>query len=259
MTTLSFFFYFSKVFHFIIDPLSWMFFLIIIALLLKDPIKKRRILKMALFIFWIFTNAFTSNEAARVWEFKPRELDSLGVYKAGIVLGGLSYYDREYNRIVFRGCPDRLMQALSLYKQKKIQKIIFSGGSGYIHDDQQTEGVFVYQYLRSLNIPPEDLVFENTSRNTRENAKNTKIIIDSLGWKDEKMLLITSCNHMMRARGCFNRVNIKTDLYPVDRIGMERQFYAEKFILPSMEALVVWRQVIHEFFGYITYKIAGYI
>lgn len=253
------FFIFSKLLHFLLEPLIWVFALLLVAVWLKDQTKKRRMLKTALLLFWLSTNSFFSNEMARIWEFKPRDLDSTTTYKAGIILGGTSFYDKEYNRIVFRGCPDRILQAIALYKTKKINKIIFTGGSGYLSDSSQTEGTYVYEYLRSLDIPAEDLIFENKSRNTRENALFTKQVIDSLQWTDERFLLITSCNHMLRARGCFNRVKITSDLYPVDRIAQERRYTIESLFLPNIEALVVWRQVLHEIFGYTTYKIAGYI
>lgn len=256
---MNIFFIASKILHFLLEPLTWVFVFLLFSLWLKDQTKKRRFLKTALILFWIATNSFLSNEMARIWEFKPRDLDSASVYKAGIVLGGTSFYDKEFNRIVFRGCPDRILQALSLYKTGKIDKIIFTGGSGYLSDPTQTEGKYVYQYLRSLDIPEEDLIFENNSRNTRENALFTKELIDSLAWSDDKFLLITSSNHMLRARGCFNRVKIQSDLYPVDRIAFERKYSIESMLFPNIEALVVWRQVLHEFFGYTTYKIAGYI
>jgi len=249
----------SKVLQFLLDPLLWILVLLLLTLFVQDQRRKRRLLRITILFFFLATNRFLSNEMARIWEFKPREVDSTIVYKGGIVLGGIGYYDSEYQCFIFRDGADRLTQAVRLYKTGKIQKIIFTGGSGFLNDSMQTEGVYVHRYLKNLQIPEDDMIFEYESRNTHENAKYTSVLLKKLKLDQERFLLITSCNHMLRARGCFNHVKIETDPYPVDRIATKRVYSLEALFLPNQEALGIWRQILHEVFGYVTYKMAGYI
>ena len=46
-------------------------------------------------------------------------------YDVGIVLGGsMRYYDQSVDRVVYSSSVDRLLQALQLYHDKKIKKIL---------------------------------------------------------------------------------------------------------------------------------------
>ncbi len=253
------FFIFSKILHFFLEPLSWVFFVLIVGIVIKDQRRKIRLLKWALGVLFVISNPFLSNEFARIWEFKPRVIEENTTFKAGIVLGGMCYKDKESGNVIFKNGTDRLMQALKLYHEKKIEKIIISGGSGMLTDTSQKEAVFIYEYLQSIQFPMQDVIIESKSRNTRENAKYTKQMIDSLQWQEEKFLLITSANHMKRAKGCFNKVKILSSPYPVDRIAFGRRYNFETLFVPDMHAIFVWRQFLHEIIGYITYKMAGYI
>ncbi len=253
------FFVLSKILKYLTEPFFWVLLLLLISFFVKDQLKKRRYFIKALWLLFIVTNTFLSNEMALIWEYKAKIVPDTTQYEAGIVLGGMSYYDKEFNRLIFKAGNDRLMQAIKLYKEKKIKKILFSGGSGYLSDKTQIEGKYIEEYLLGIGIPREDLIVEKKSKNTRENALFTKQVLDSLGMSDKKFLLITSANHMMRSKGCFNKVKIDSDPYPVDRIAHEGKYSWDAFIIPDLGALHLWNQVLHEMVGYVTYKIVGYI
>lgn len=253
------FFVLSKILKYLTEPFFWILFLLLMAFFKKNQITKRRFFINALWMIFVFSNTFLANEMALIWETKTRTIGDSVQYDVGIVLGGMSYYDKEYDRLIFKSGNDRLMQAIRLYKEKKIKKIFFSGGSGYLSDDTQIEGKFIEDYLLTIGIPREDLLVECKSKNTHENALFSKNYMDSLHLTNQKLLLITSSNHMTRSIACFKKVNLEVDPYPVDRIAHERKYTWDAFIIPDVNAYYLWNQVIHELVGYVTYKTVGYI
>src|ERR1035437_2133665 len=96
------FWYISK----ILIPLSgiwfWIALLLLIALLTKNPKRKRKILISTLVFFMFLLNSGIIASFIRVWEVKPTPIQSINKpYKYGIVLGGFAAYDTEYKGIEF--------------------------------------------------------------------------------------------------------------------------------------------------------------
>ena len=54
-----------------------------------------------------------------------------------------------------------------------------------------------------MGIPENDIIIENKSRNTHENAFYTAQLFEKNGFSKSNNLLITSSMHMRRAQACF--------------------------------------------------------
>ena len=54
-----------------------------------------------------------------------------------------------------------------------------------------------------MGIPENDIIIENKSRNTHENAFYTGQLFEKNGFSKSNNLLITSSMHMRRAQACF--------------------------------------------------------
>ena len=212
---------------------------------------------LSISLLYIFSNAFLQNEVMRLWELKPRKYQELKVYDAGIVLGGMLWYDKEFDRLQFTRSTDRAVQAIELYKRGIIKKIFFTGGSGSILHPDMKEGIFAKRFLITMGIPEQDILIENESNNTRENALFTKRIIDK-EIPDGKFLLITSAFHMRRSLGCFEQVGMKPDYYTSDRYSGPRKFEFDYLFMPNSQAFEEWKMLLHEIVGYVVYKISGY-
>lgn len=251
------FFIISKVLNFLIKPLVWLVFSMLLTLLTKHPAKKRNRILFSIFIFWFFSNTFTYELAYRIWEPENTQQEHL-VYDYGIVLGGMSYYNEELDQISFLRASDRLLQAMEAYKAGKIKKIIITGGSGSIlHHEIQCEGNYLCDFLERMGIPADDIISEAQSKNTRENAVFTKEILDKR-WGD-KYLLFTSAFHMRRSEACFSRVGMSVDTHVTDSyIGRPRNFFG-KLLIPNDEAITAWTMIIKEWVGYVAYWATGYI
>src|SRR5205085_7732741 len=102
-----------------------------------------------------------------------------------------------------------------------------------------------------------DIITENQSKNTYENALFSSRILKQ-DFKGEKILLITSAFHMKRTMECFKKQGIMGDPYSVDEHSGMIQWMPNKSIIPDAEVLEGWDILMHEWVGYLSYKIMGY-
>ena len=252
------FFIFSKILAFLITPLTWVFTLFIIALFVKDKLRKKRLLITALVLLYAFSNSFLVDEAMRAWGLTTPDLKPTQKYKYAIVLGGMTWYDARQDKPQFMRSSDRLMQALPLLGTKQIQKIIITGGSGSINHPEEKEAAILKNYLLKCGYADSTIIIENESRNTRENALFTKHLMDILHMKDSA-LFITSAFHLRRAIGCFEKAGIKNIVvYPTDRYSGPRKFEFDHLFIPNTSALETSTLLLHEITGWFIYKIKGY-
>ena len=252
------FFILSKILSFVITPIIWIITLLLFAVFSKEEKRKRKTLVWALGLTMFFSNSFIFTECARMWEVPATPYENLKTYDYGIVLGGTSVNDEELNRVQFFRGVDRLIQAIDIYKRGHIKKIIFTSGSGRILKPEMKEAALVKPYLLKMGVAEEDLIIENESQNTRENAVFTKKMIDSLQLKGN-YLMITSAFHMRRGQACFKKVGIDSDSYSTDRYAGPRKFEFDHVFIPNVSAIHDWNNLIHEWMGYVTYKLMGYI
>ncbi|MFC5269813.1 YdcF family protein [Adhaeribacter terreus] len=253
------FFYLSKLLDFLLLPIVWIFILLLLGLILKNPLHRKRFLIAAIGLLLFLSNPFLINEALLAWEKPPVPIKELSVYDAGIVLTGITSGDRSpHDRVYFNKGADRIMHALQLYREGKIRKIIISGGSGAILERYATEADELRKVLQMANVPESDILVENRSRNTRENALYTKeLLIKNPELKTT--LLITSAFHMRRSEGCFRKAGLKPDIFPADFYTIDRSFTPDDLLLPQEYCLHYWSVLVHEMVGFCMYKVLGYI
>jgi uncharacterized SAM-binding protein YcdF (DUF218 family) len=193
-----------------------------------------------------------------IWETNAVREPAAGSYDAIIVLGGMSNYDPDLDRIQFSRGTDRLLQAIELWKKGVAKKIIFTGGSGSILHQDILESDQIKNYLHKIGIPDSVMIYENQSRNTHENATMTKPILQK-NFPNGKFLLITSAFHMRRSLGCFAKEGIAVTPYSTDRYSGPYKFEFDYMVIPTAETLGDWNILFHEWVGCITYKFSGYI
>jgi len=179
-------------------------------------------------------------------------------YDGAIVLGGIGEVDLRLQKLNFGWSGDRLFQTLALYHQGRIKKIIFTGGSGSIEFPDKKEGVYVQKYLRAVHIPDSAMVIESQSKNTYENAVFTKKMLDSLQLRAH-YLLVTSAYHMPRSLAVFKKAGF-TNITPylTNKVSGVRRFTPDHLLVPNPNALFSLQFLIHEWMGYLIYKVKGY-
>jgi uncharacterized SAM-binding protein YcdF (DUF218 family) len=254
------FFIFSKILYFIFSPLNWIIAFLLMGLFTKKAARKKKFITTGIVLLILFSNPFILNTFMRTWEIPSRRIDSIKIpYDAGVLLGGaMRYYNSEMDRVVYGSSADRFIQCMSLYKKGKIKKILISGGSGLLLQQQYKEAEQLKKVLLEMNIPDQDILIENQSKNTRENALFSAQILKK-NFPGNKILLITSGYHMRRSLGCFKKAGINPDPFSVDEHSGKRQFTPDKLIIPDVAILQYWDILLHEWIGYVSYWIAGYV
>lgn len=122
--------------------------------------------------------------------YKETHLPPIGDSDAIIVLGAQVKPDGVPSVALER----RLTAALSAY-EKKPQLVIACGAQG--GNEPRAEGDVMRDWLLARGVPPEHVVAETASFNTRENLAYAKAIMDSRGL--QTALVVTSDYHVPRA------------------------------------------------------------
>lgn len=250
------FYILSKILGLFVNPLFWVVSLLLAALLVKSNKLKKRFLTSSIILILFFSNAFILNEVLTIWESVETPQSQLEQsYNYGIVLSGMAYYDTEHQRVNFLRSSDRIWQALKLYKENRIEKILITGGpANYFYNDT-VESVILRDFLVSIGVPHEDIVTEELARNTYENALFTKPLVDST----DRLLLITSASHMRRSYACFKKVGLECDKFCTDFYSGSRQWNVDNLLIPHPNTMFKWNAFIHELVGIVSYKIMGYV
>jgi uncharacterized SAM-binding protein YcdF (DUF218 family) len=257
------FFYLSKIFSFLLMPYVQMCIWFILSMILRNKKLKKTFFLLGIFYLFFFSNRFISNEMMVMWEIPPTPIASLDTgYQVGIVLGGgMIDMEREpRDRVYTSDRIDRVNQAIFLYKKGIINKILLSGGSGRLVDNEFKEAQGLFEYLMVSGIQEQDILIEDSSRNTRENAMFSKQVLEKHGLADQKHLLITSASHLRRATACFLKVNLDVRGFSADFDGhFKRRFTPDMLFIPDPEAYYDWQVIIREIIGIVAYKVSGYI
>lgn len=253
----------SKLFTLFLMPFSWLFICITIAFFTKSEKRRKTFVKVAFIILFIFGNTYLASKIMNWWEPKPIEIAKMGNYDVAIVLGGgiINESKRPFDRIHFYSSADRLLQAFQLYKIGRVKKILISGGSAsFINKNTtRTDATLGKEFLLKGGVLASDILIENESKNTYENAVFTRKLLENNKLMDSKLLLITSAYHMKRSVACFKKQNLKVLSFPASYKRMDVSFLSFNILVPDEESFSFWYDLFHEWFGFLTYKIMGYI
>lgn len=253
------FFVMSKLLLFIISPFFWLVVFVTYTGFGKRTKWIKRSKWGAIILFIFFSNTYIFSEFCRSWEVHGVNINTVKRHDVAIVLGGMFEFDYELNRISIRRQGDRLFQAISLYKSGKVDKILISGDSGFISDSGLHEAKQVKELLVIWGIPNKDILTEEVSKNTHENALETKKILDKSYPHYERFILVTSGIHMKRALACFNHEGLKCTPFSTDLYTSNNSYYWDQFLIPNFENFNMWNKLLKETFGFEAYKIAGYL
>ena len=242
------FFIFSKLLSFLIKPTFWILVLMITGILNNK--KRKLFLFFSLLIFLFFSNDFIFTRVVKAWEAPQVSITKFDKqYEAGILLGGFSDYDYIKNKHNFKKEADRLIYTLQLYNQGIIKNIFISGGNGNLFNNNYKESETIKDFLIQNKIDSNDIIIENQSRNTKENAINSAKLLD----KKNEYILITSAIHMKRSILCFENEGLKIIPFSVDNSMSYNRNKIEYILLPRSRVLENWEDLIHEIVGYYVY------
>lgn len=254
------FFILSKILLFTISPFTWLLIALYFAFYSKKSIRAKRAKYAAVFIALFFSNTFIFKEFCRQWEVFGTPPSEVKHYDVAVVLTGMAEYNNDLKVLSARRGIDRIWQTISLYKSGKIDRILITGDHGYIIDKGLHEASQLKETLVHWGIPEHVIITETKSKNTYENAVESKKILDRLFPNSSSILLVTSGKHMRRARGCFEKAGVKCDTYSTDLYtGPKRSYSFDEILIPDVSTMNDWHGLLKEMFGYIAYDITGKI
>ncbi len=241
----------SGILSLLLSPADWIVVLILGSYFLKKLPLKKYCKIAAVGIFLLFTNSWLLDWYASKWQPAPHNIATEPTYSCGILLGGFGSPDANDNGY-FNSTADRFIQTAKLYKLGKIEHILIAGGNGKNKNKNFDEGKWALNECKSIGIPDSAILFEDKSKNTSDNAINSKILLDSIHLAPP-YLLITSACHIPRATLQFKKAGMDVKGYPCNYIAGRAKFDTWGFI-PRLDVLQTWNFFLKETAGYIIYK-----
>jgi uncharacterized SAM-binding protein YcdF (DUF218 family) len=169
-----------------------------------------------------------------------------------VVLGGgatLTTPDIDGKGNMLGSAANRLLTAARLHKATGLP-ILFSGGQ--VFADSGNEANIARRQLLALGIADSDILVENSSLNTRQNAVNTAAILEERGLR--RPVLVTSAFHMPRAVVEFRQAGMTAQPFPTDYVSDGQfSFYPAK-ISPNAGAVGATGLALKEYLGLLVAK-----
>lgn len=198
-----------------------------------------------LILFWLLAAGWLT--APLLDLVQPREPDPAPVAYAPrtaiILLGAGTEYDRDGMLVPKRDAYSRIAVSATNYAACKQTgancQVIVTGGNPQHHS--ATEADTYLPYLLRRRIPRADIVLEDRSRTTYENARNVSPILARSRY--DTLILVTSAYHMRRALLDFHRFG----MHPQPLISNARR--ARLGLLPRYDNLVNAEIALHELVG----------
>jgi uncharacterized SAM-binding protein YcdF (DUF218 family) len=240
------YFILSKLLLLFILPLTWILLLLVVSLVSKSKKWKYRSLVAAIALLVLFTNPFLFNQFAQSWDIAPYKPDNKK-YSCAIVLGGFSSSDGN-NGGYFNTGADRFLQGIKLMSTGQTAHLLITGGNGSLLPGGFREGLWVQKQLKEFNYPDSVILIESKSRNTLENAKFSKVMLQKAKLPPP-YLLVTSAFHMRRSLMIFKKAGIDVVPYPANYLVRRKAEISD--IIPTAEALSGWNTYIKEVVGYV--------
>jgi uncharacterized SAM-binding protein YcdF (DUF218 family) len=255
------FFYSSKIIWFVISPSHLYLYLLSICILLlftRYIENVRKILCVMLVCIWT-----VALFPAGSWLFYPLETrfqnnPKLPIKVDGIiVLGGsilpsMSHY---WQQLETNQYHERLTTFIQLAKVYPDAKLLFTGGSAAIKNNQPTEAEFARQYFIDSGVSDSRLIIEDKARNTAENIHYSKMLVKPQ--PDENWVVITTAFHMPRSIGLFCKQNWPVIPYPVDHATNPETLFKLNFNLADHVGSLTGAS--HEWVGLLAYFLTGKI
>lgn len=254
--------YLSKILPIAAMPLSIVLILLLAALLVITRGHRRfgmACLAVSMGLLWLTSTPWLAISLLRSLEsqFPPVPMDRVPRAGCIVVLGGVvrgpipPRITPDLNESV-----DRVYYAAQLHRANKARRIIVTAGNQPWSASPRLEADLIRDLLAEWGVPEGAIHLERDSRNTRENAVNSKPLLDSIGCRDP--LLVTSAAHMPRALAAFRAVGIEAIPVSTDVRVVDRERLALMDFFPDATALAMTSDALREWIGRAYYRWKGW-
>lgn len=126
---------------------------------------------------------------------------------------------------------NRVEKAYTLYKEGLVKKIVVTGGVG--DSDTISEGEWEMNRLLELGVRKEDILLEDKSKNTFENIKFAKELMDKKNLNTA--IIVSNSFHLRRAEFLAKNQNMKVSLSGVfDERYKDHEYYGYLREVPAL-------------------------
>lgn len=249
----------SKLFWFLAQPINLLVFLTAAGLLLmkwgKRPMVGLRLVRGTATVFVLITVLPIGTLLILPLENRFPKLDPLPESVDGVIVLGGSFLPRisEGRGVAAMGDgAERQTTMLALAKHYRHARVVYTAGDANILSKGMAEADLARRFVIEQGMDPDRFVFERQSRNTWENALQSKKLVDPQ--PGETWLLVTSGYHMTRSVGIFRKVGWEVIACPVDYRTDGTPQWTQFRYLERIDQLDL---AMREYFGLLAYWALG--
>lgn len=220
-----------------------------------DKVARPWLLTVAVVLWTVMSLPLTARLALLSLEgFEPPNYDRPADAQAIVVLSGYAYI-ADALRPKAELSDDtigRCLHAAELYKQGPRCPVVLCGGVFDAAAPDVTLAALMRDFMLQQGVHPEDILLEDRSRTTYENAKFAAEMLHQRGIR--QVALVTDAMHIPRAQRCFQAMGI--DPLPAGCRYRARQFrFSLMDLLPDPQAALRVQRAAHEWMGLLWYKL----
>ena len=255
--------YLSKILPLLVMPVGIVFLLGLLALALLLWGKRKlsaSFLAAALAILWVASLPIVANTLYGRLEqiYPPVPLESIPQSDCIVLLGGaVGPVLRPRVDIELNGAIDRVYKAARLFLSYKGNVVIVAAGNQPWAAPGPPEAELIAELLVEWGVPRVAILSEGESRNTRENALNSKRLIELLAC--DSTLLVTSAAHMPRSVAAFEKVGVEVFPVSTDVLVAGASKVTVFDFLPHAGALSMTTDAMREWLGQKVYRFRGWM
>jgi uncharacterized SAM-binding protein YcdF (DUF218 family) len=196
-------------------------------------------------LFWLFAAGWL---AAPLLDWAQRNPPPMmppkyGAHTMIVMLGCGTYHDDNHKLVPKRDALARIATSAGIYSACKrtgaICEVILSGGNPQRHEASEADNYL--PYLLQKQVPRADIILENRSLTTYENARDVTTVLQQLHY--DSLILVTSAYQMPRALLDFHRFGLTPE--PV----IANTLQIRTGLLPRYENFVNAEIALHELVG----------
>ena len=240
-----------EIFQMFLLPGVFIFVLLISGLIFFVLRKKvGKILIIASIIFYYF---FSISPVADLVisplenQYKNKEQRLSDVENIVLLIGGVKKGDLPISSKLGESSLFRTVKAVEIYFQAEHKPTIIISGSDPISSSSRPAEE-IAKFIQSFDIPKENILLEEKSKNTYQSAQEIKKIIG-----DESFILITSAYHLPRSVYIFRKMGLDPIPVPADFKAEENYNILDFF--PDPGNLKKCDLAFHEYFGLLYYHL----
>jgi uncharacterized SAM-binding protein YcdF (DUF218 family) len=253
------FFYLSKILGFFLNITHLVAFALLLGFLLlwRGRVRAAKwVIGFAAFV--VALASFTPLPELMLFPLEQRfaRLDPLPEQVDGIVLlGGAQrpLLSARYRQPALNAAAETLTSFTALARRYPQARLVFTGGSGDITNQRESEANTVRMFLREQGLDPARVMYEERSRNTYENAVLSLPLAQPKA--GERWIMIAAAASMPRAMGVFRKAGWVVTPYPADYNSFHWRDFS--FSLNLRDRLGNLSLALHEWVGLAVYLWTG--